>query len=403
MSVAVAKEPVSAGGGPARPRRAAFARGFRQRNPLVLVAAALLAGLLILLAQQVFLRGGFTAVSEGRFLRIENDDYVHLAYRLAQLKKDPPVGPTLYLFGGSGAMESIVSQRSLAQQLERDGAGEVNVISLAAHRETLAATLALIDNLPPGQVALAVGLTPMRFTTSPAEDAGLLQGKPIIVKSPRLAELGPRLYGKDSRFWGLLPGMFDYAGAYIRERASAPFWGVRIPYAHHYWQKGETGALPLAKRRNVLSVLARDQRLYAENADYNFEVLREILRLAGERGFSVVLWDQPLNGSAAGPDWAGVVPAYRRRAEALAREAGVPYVHPGDTARLEDADFADLFHLLDRGRLKWQPSFSREVTAAIGLLGGSAAAVPVGMDQPAPPPLPEPSLSPILPTAAPAP
>ena len=115
----VAKRPVSPGGGPARPRRTAFARGFRQRNPLVLVVAVLLAGLFILLAQQVFLRGGFTAVSEGRFLRIENDDYVHLAYTLAQLKKDPPVGPTLYLFGGSGAMESIVSQRSLAQQLAR--------------------------------------------------------------------------------------------------------------------------------------------------------------------------------------------------------------------------------------------------------------------------------------------
>jgi hypothetical protein len=173
---------------------------------------------------------------------------------------------------------------------------------------------------------------------------------------------------------------------------------VRIPYAHHYWQRGETGALPLAKRRNVLAVLARDQRLYAENADYNFRVLREILRLAQERGFAVVLWDQPLNGSAAGPDWAGVVPAYRARAEALAREAGVPYIHPGDTAGLEDADFADLFHLLDRGRLKWQPAFSQRVTEVIGLLGGSAAAVPQNMDGPPPAASPEPSLSPILQT-----
>jgi len=130
-------------------------------------------------------------------------------------------------------------------------------------------------------------------------------------------------------------------------------------------------------------------------------VLREILRLAQERGFAVVLWDQPLNGSAAGPDWAGVVPAYKARAEALAREAGVPYIHPGDTAGLEDADFADLFHLLDRGRLKWQPAFSKEVTRAIGLLGGSAAAVPQGMERPAPSPAPQPSLTPIL-TATPA-
>ena len=396
MSVAV-KHPSSARGGPARPRRAAFASGFRQRNPLVLVAAVLLAGLALLLAQQVIVRGGFTAVSEGRLLRITNDDYVHLAYRIAALKKHPPVGPTLYLFGGSGAMESIISERSLARQLQRDGAGAVNVVSLAAHRESLAATLALVDNLPPGQVALAIGLTPMRFTTSPSEDAGLLQGKPIVVRSARLSELGPRLYGKDSRFWGVLPGMFDYAGAYLRERAKAPFWGVRIPYAHHYWRKGEAGALPLAKRRNVLTVLAQDRRLYAENADYDFEVLREVLRLAGERGFAVVLWDQPLNGSAAGPEWAGVVPAYRARAEVLAREAGVPYVHPGDSAGLVDADFADLFHLLESGRLKWQPAFSRDVTRTLGMLGGSSAAVPVGMEQPAPSPLPAASLPPVLP------
>jgi hypothetical protein len=365
----------------------------------VLVAAVVLVGVFLLVAQQAFVWGDFTAVSQGRFLRITNDDYVHLAYRIAELKKHPPAGPTLYLFGGSGAMESIVSEPSLARQLQRDGAGTVNVVSLAAHQESLDATLALIDNLPPGQVALAVGLTPMRFTTSPAQDAGLLEGKPILVRSPRLAALGPTFYGRHSRFWGLIPGMFDYAGAYMRARAAdGPFWGVRIPYAHHYWKKGETGASPLAKRRNVLAVLARDQRLYEQNADYNFAMLREILRLAQERGFAVVLWDQPLNGFAAGPDWAGVVPAYRARAEALAREAGIPYIHPANGAHLVDADFADLFHLLDSGRLKWQPSFSQKLVAAIGRLGGTAGAVPHGMDQPAPAPTPEPSLSPILQT-----
>lgn len=398
MSVVELESPGVACRGTARSRRASFTSGFRQRNPLVLVAAALLAGLLVLLVMEAFYRGSFTAVSEGRFLRITNDDYVHLAYKVAQLKKDPPVGPTVYLFGGSGAMESIVSQRSLAKQLEREGAGKVNVVSLAAHRESLAATLALIDNLPPGQVALAVGLTPMRFTTSPEDDDGLLSGQPILVHSSRLAELAPRLYDRESRFYGLLPGVLDYAGAYIRARGGErPFWGVRIPYDHHYWKKGETGATPLAKRRNVLSVLAADQRLYAENANYNFAVLWEILRLAGEKGFSVVLWDQPLNGSAAGPKWAGVVPAYRERAEAMAREAGVPYIHPAGAAGLVDSDFADLFHLLDRGRLKWQPAMAAELTEAIGPLGGSAAAVPVVPAGSTPTPLPAPSFTPVLP------
>ena len=66
--------------------------------------------------------------------------------------------------------------------------------------------------------------------------------------------------------------------------------------------------------------------LYRKYADYNFAMLEEILKLAEERGFDVVLYDQPLNASAAGPDWSGVVPAYRKRARELAARYDVPYV-----------------------------------------------------------------------------
>jgi hypothetical protein len=356
-------------------RRRAFGRGFRQRNPLVLVAAALLAGLALLAFQDLLLHGDFTAVSQGRYLRITNDDYVHISFKLARLKKHPPVGPTVYLFGGSGAMESIVSEASMASEIQRAGGGKVNVISFSAHQESLAQTLAIIDNLPPGPGLLAVGLTPMRFTTSPAADAGLLSGRPILVHSPRLEALAPRLYGRNSRFWGILPGVFDYAGAYLRARAAdGPFWGVRIPYAHHYYPPGAAGALPLAKRQEIFKVLARDSKAYAENADYNFTVLREIMRLAQERGYGVVLWDQPLNASAAGPDWGGVVPAYQKRALALARSDGIPYIRLEPGLGLRDADYADLYHLLERGRVKWQAAMAKRLAADMRILGGGGVA-----------------------------
>ena len=90
---------------------------------------------------------------------------------------------------------------------------------------------------------------------------------------------------------------------------------------------GRQGPPPLGKRRNVLYVLEKDVKLYRKYADYNFAMLEEILKLADERGFDVVLYDQPLNASAAGPDWNGVVPAYRKRARALAARYDVPYVH----------------------------------------------------------------------------
>jgi len=375
---------VDTGSSQQRALRRAFARGFGQRNPLVLVAAALLAAVALFAFQDVLLRGEFTAISQGRFLRIANDDYVHISYKLGQLKKHPPVGPTIYLFGGSGAMESFISEASLAKAIERAGGGKVNVVSLAAHQESLAQTLAIIDNLPPGPAVLAVGLTPMRFGTPPAADSGLLSGRPILVRSPRLEELAPRLYGRSSRFWGILPGIFDYAGAYLRARAAdGPFWGVRIPYAHHYYPPGAKGALPLAKRQEIFKVLARDSQLYSENADYNFTVLREILRLARERGYAVVFWDQPLNASAAGADWGGIVPQYTRRAETLARGAGVPYIRLEPGLALRDADFADLYHLLARGRAKWQPAMARQLATAVPMLGGAVES-PGGTATPAP-------------------
>ena len=101
--------------GRAPTRGCAFGGGFRQRNPLVLVAAALLRGW----SRSSSCRAScstaaFTAVSEGRLLRITHDDYVHVSVRVQQLKKHPPAARTVYLFGGSGTMECIVSEASLA-------------------------------------------------------------------------------------------------------------------------------------------------------------------------------------------------------------------------------------------------------------------------------------------------
>ena len=210
----------------ARGSRTAFRRGFRQRNPLVLVAAAALTALFLFLLQVAVTSGAFTAISQSRYDRIHNDDYVHITYELGQLKRHPPKGATIYLFGGSEAMESIVSQTSLARAVAKAGGGQTAVISLAGHQQTLAQTLAIIDNLPRGNALLLVGLAPSRFTTSPAQDVGLLSGKPFIAPSPRLAQLAPQLYGKSASLDGILPGIFDYMISYASQRAS-----LSLPWA----------------------------------------------------------------------------------------------------------------------------------------------------------------------------
>jgi len=347
-------------------RRRSLSSGFHQRNPLVLAAAAALALVALLALESFLVDGGLTTVSQGRLLRIANDDYVHIAYRVAELQKHPPSVPTIYLFGGSGAMESVVGERSLAAAVRRDSGEDVDVVSLAAHQQSLAQSLVIVDNLPPGPGVVLVGLAPMRFTPSPAADARLLSGRPLLLRSPRLELLSSKLFGKHPPFGGALPGIFDYTGAYLRARAAdGVFWGGRISYTPHYYPSGEKGALPLAKRLNVDAVLTRDGALYAQYGHYNFTVLRELIRLARERGYLVALYDQPLNSSAAGPDWAGVLPDYRSRAEALARRTGAVYLHVERGVHLEDADFADLYHLLSSGRAKWQPELARQVAGLV--------------------------------------
>ena len=356
----------------------AFRHGFGQRSPLVLLAGALLAALAVLGLHAVLFNGGLTAVDEGRLLRITHDDYVHVSVRVEELRAQPPTTRTIYLFGGSGTMECFESEASLAAAVTRDAGRSVQVVSLAAHQESMAMTLALVDNLPPGPAVLAIGLAPIRLTGAPERDAQLLSGHTLLVRSPRLASLSQRLYGRDAPRTGAIPGMFDYIGSYLRERAAGPAaWGTRLRYETHYYPAGAKGHTQLGKRRNVLYVLEKDVRLYRRHADYNFAVLEEVLKLARERGYSVALYDQPLNASAAGPDWYGVVPAYRARARKLAARYQVPYLHIERGVQLTDHDFADLFHLLAPGRAKWQPEMARQLATVFrSPVSGPVAAGP---------------------------
>ncbi len=355
----------------------AFSRGFRQRSPLVLAAAALCTLVVIVALQGVLFGGGLTRVDEGRLLRINHDDYVHVSVKVQELKKDPPQTRTVYLFGGSGTMECFVSEASLAAAIGRDAGQPVQVVSLAAHQESMAMTLALVDNLPPGPATLVIGLAPIRVTGKPDRDAELLSGHTLLVRSKRLDQIAPRYFGEKAPSTGALPGIFDYVGSYLRERAAGgPVWGARIAYEPHYYPWGAVGHTQLGKRRNVLYVLAKDVTLYRQYGDYNFAMLREILRLARDRGYDVAFYDQPLNASAAGPDWAGVVPAYRKRAAALAKQWDVPYLHIERKVPLRDQDFADLFHLLAPARLRWQLEMAREIAATLREPSMAAAAGP---------------------------
>jgi hypothetical protein len=331
----------------------------------VLIAAAGLCLLALVGVQHFVFEGGLTTVPESRLLRHDHDDQVHVAHTVNRLKQDPPQGRAVYIFGGSGAMEAVSGERSLAAQIERRTGEPVTVVGLANHAQSLAQNLVLVDNLPEGEATLLIGIAPMRFNTSPRQDQALLASRTLLLRSARLQELAPELYGREAPWTGGLPGAFDYLSAYVRERlADGPLPGRRLRYLRHYFGPDAPPEDPYAKRASLDSVWEHNRTRYAANHEYNLAVLRELIRLAREKGFDVAFFEQPLNTDVAG-DWAGVLPKYRAEVGRIAITEDIPYLRIERSLRLSDAAFVDLYHLLSTSRARWQKQMARELAGLL--------------------------------------
>lgn len=355
-------------------RRASFARGFRDLSPLVLVVAASLAVLALLGLELLVEAGVVVRVPEGHFVRHRHDDNGHVTYVLAGLRRSPPTVPTVYLTGGSATMECFLSEESLGYDVSRAAGEELGVVSLAAHSQSFAESLALVENLPGGEALIAVGLAPMRFTNGPADDAGLLTGEPFFVRSASVRRLLEGEAASTSPVDVVFPGVMRFIAGFVRERRldGLPLL-ADIGYEEHYTIDGPLHTTA-QKREMAASDMRDDAQTYAAYADYNFAVLEELVRLARARGFAVVFFDQPLNEHVLGASWDGVVPSYRRRAQGVARAYGVAYLDVAQEVVLEDTDFLDVYHLVTKGRLKWQPEFARQLADAwLDAKGGRAA------------------------------
>jgi hypothetical protein len=346
-------------------RRSKFTGGLGNRTPLVLVAAALavvgaLAGLQVFVARQAFV-----VIPEERLLRTPNDDYVHVSFRVADLKKHPPSLPVVYLFGGSGTMELMRSERALSDAVTAAAGTPVEVVDLAAHDQSPGQTLAILDNLPASRGLLAVGVAPNRLTASPQADVRQLEGRPLALTSPHLAGLLAGRVEVSRRLPGLLPGILDFAVSYARWRASLSSpWLTSVARADHYYaddQIADMGARIAGSREE----LVRERGLYGRYASYNLAVLAEIVRLGRERGFTVALFEQPLAPEASGPEWSAFLARYRASIRELARREGVPYIDVQPQARLRADDFADFFHLRGSGRDKWTAVFAPSLAKAL--------------------------------------
>jgi hypothetical protein len=162
---------------------AAFRRGFRNRSPLVLVAAAILLVPALLGFQWLFTSGAWTVLPLDVALRNPEDSFTYISWMVGRARQDRPDAPGLYLLGGSSARESIVSGDALAAEIADLGGPRVAAFDLGSINQNFAQSLAVADSAPDTPAWLLVGVNLGRFTATEEQNAAQAEGREFLLDS----------------------------------------------------------------------------------------------------------------------------------------------------------------------------------------------------------------------------
>jgi hypothetical protein len=235
------------------------------------------------------------------------NDWTHVLQVVANLKAQPPAAPVICLLGGSAARESTIDDASWAAQVKELGAPTVVTYNLGSRNRTLEQDVELIKALPEMPGIVYVGINVGRFAAPPS--------KPTLD----------------------LP----------EPTTSLP------PYRQH--QYGQSKILSVAKKRALLSEwLAKRYPSFTKNYASNLKTLEQLLVACKDRGLHAVLLELPRDTAIVGNALDAPVARYTSDCRALAKKHDVGWVSFVSVARLPNADFYDLWHLVEPGRVVWQ-------------------------------------------------
>jgi hypothetical protein len=224
--------------------------------------------------------------------------------------------PTVYILGGSSARESIVGDASLAAQIARAGGPKVRVLDLGATNQSYFADAALVRAMPAGPALVLIGVSPGRYTGSSSAS----------VTSIAVAR-------------ATLNGAGEVKHRYTASQVLSD--QEKIALAAHW--------------------AARREPLFNGNYAANATELGSLVRLCRRRGFHPVLLSLPVNLGIAGETFGAARARYRADCRRLAARYDIPFLDFVGDVGLQSAEFYDLFHLVEPGRVKWQDRLTAEI------------------------------------------
>jgi hypothetical protein len=370
-----------------------FVRGYRNRNPLVLLVAGVLCLAALLGLELAFTSGAWSDVPLGHWLRMPLDDFVYVSWAVGGAKDDPPDTPSIYILGGSSARESIVGDDSLERAIVAAGGPRTTVLDIGSNNQNFAQSIAVIDNVPDTPATAIVGINLNRFYASRADNEKQVVGRELLLDSPDLRDYVHDDTGHYRFSFTILPGIFSWATSYAKQHKEQLLSGElpNLTYKQHRYTKRRNHSVA-EKEEMVQEWLTQRAPVYHRWLDYNTAMLEELLRVARARGVDVVLLELPLNLEIVGDAWDADLQAYRQRVRRLAREYGVPYVDFNPELHIPNTDFHDIDHLVEPGRVIWEDRLAEELAkllapqgragetkaAADGAAGAGGATTPAG-------------------------
>jgi hypothetical protein len=360
-------------------RSGTLRRGLLAPSLLAVVAGLVLAVAAIVVLLWTVTSGAFSVIPAGYLLRDLNDDFLVVSHRVGALKRQPPQGVPVYVLGGSVTNEMIQTPEGLEAQLSRLSGRKVSVSWLASFSQSLGQTLAIVENLPAGPGLVVIGVSPNRFSARSFMSDDQVTGKPFLMESTALRD--EVVSGWRRRLpvciW---PGVADYLATYSQTLLKRVRHGDLPPfeYAQHRYTEGDQVSL-VAKREQRQTGVDRGLPGIQERFPYNARLLEATVALARKRGMQVVVLEMPLDEEVVQGAWDPALDTYQPFCRDVAARYGGTYVDFSQDVCLVNRDFADLFHLVESGRAKWQPRLVTELVpwidrAAGGETSGSSPA-----------------------------
>jgi hypothetical protein len=242
-------------------------------------------------------------------------EWDHVLQVVAWLRYRAPQRRVVYLFGGSAARESVISESSWAAQVRAVSGGSAVTYVISSRCQTYVEDTIIVNQLPEGRGVALISVGPTRFT---------MLHEPASVPQD-----------------------------------SARSWPPGPWFQHHY---DRSPSLSGAEKRNLVQAWVQDRYgVFLSRYPDRLIELDTLVQACLARGLRPVLLEMPLNLPVIGHAFDDARVTYQTGCLELAAKYDIDYVRFVSDLGLRGTDFYDLQHLLPSGRSKWQARLSQEL------------------------------------------